>query len=59
MINSNPYSKVSYTQAVGSIAYQSPQLLLNKPYSVKADIWAAGVTMYQLLFNFDLPFGNV
>jgi serine/threonine protein kinase len=26
---------------------------------VKADIWAAGITIYQLLFNYDLPYGNV
>ena len=46
----NPYSKRDFTQ-IGSPIYKSPQLWKGVPYSAKADIWAVGVSFYQLLYN--------
>ena len=40
---------------VGSIYYLSPEILLNKPYDTKSDIWALGVLLYELL-TFKMPF---
>jgi len=34
---------------IGSPLYMSPEALLNKEYSQKGDIWALGVTMYEIL----------
>lgn len=40
---------------VGTWCYLAPERLANIPYTAKADIWAAGVTMFAALFN-DMPF---
>jgi SNF-related kinase len=36
---------------VGSPLYMSPQALKHSKYSDKSDIWAIGVTAYELLFG--------
>ena len=36
---------------VGSPLYMSPQALKSSKYSDKSDIWAIGVTTYELLFG--------
>ena len=41
----------------GSPLYMAPEVLLNKPYSDKADLWSIGVMIYLMHFNenpFDL-----
>ena len=38
------------TLAVGTYAYNSPQLLEGKPYTALCDMWSVGVTLYELLF---------
>ena len=35
--------------------YLSPEILLNKPYDAKSDIWALGILLYELL-TFKMPF---
>jgi len=35
--------------------YLSPEILFNKPYDIKSDIWALGVLLYELL-TFKMPF---
>eukprot|EP00961_Rhodomonas_salina_P224635 3036943-Rhodomonas_salina.2 len=41
--------------ACGTPGYMAPELLEQRPYRCKVDIWAIGVTLYQLLCGF-LPF---
>ena len=40
---------------MGSVHYLSPEVLVGKPFSIASDIYAAGVTFYQLLTGV-LPF---
>ena len=35
----------------GSPLYMAPELILNKEYNSKADLWSYGIIMYQLLFG--------
>lgn len=35
--------------AVGSLAYSSPELVKGEPYSYKTDIWALGCIIYELV----------
>lgn len=38
---------------VGTIAYLSPEVAAGKEYSHKADVWALGVILYEMIFGFD------
>ena len=40
---------------VGTPYYLSPEIIMNKPYDAKSDIWALGVLLYELL-TFKMPF---
>jgi serine/threonine protein kinase len=40
---------------VGTPIYMSPQVLKQKPYTSKTDIWSLGVMFYELVFG-KLPF---
>ncbi len=40
---------------VGTTYYMSPEIMLNKEYGNKVDIWSVGVVFYELLTN-SLPF---
>lgn len=35
----------------GSPLYMAPELIFNKKYDTKADLWSFGIVMYQLLFG--------
>lgn len=35
----------------GSPLYMAPELILNKKYNSKADLWSYGIIMYQMLFG--------
>lgn len=37
------------TALAGTFQYMAPEVLQNRPQTVKADVWSAGVTLYQLL----------
>jgi serine/threonine protein kinase len=39
----------SMTLVLGSPLYMSPELVSNKPYTEKVDVWSLGVITYQLL----------
>ena len=41
----------------GSPLYMSPEIILDKEYNSKADLWSYGTIMYQLLFGFH-PFDS-
>ena len=45
-VNTESSLKDKFT--VGSPLYMSPQMLLEKVHSFKNDIWALGVTMYEV-----------
>lgn len=36
---------------VGTPIYMSPQVLKQKPYTAKSDVWSLGVMYYELLFG--------
>jgi len=38
-------------EMVGSPLYMSLQLLLNKEYTSKSDIWSLGIMFYEMLFG--------
>lgn len=40
---------------VGTPAYMAPEVVMGKTYDNKCDVWALGVTMYQLLTG-QVPF---
>ena len=37
------------TLVLGSPLYMAPELVSNKPYTEKVDVWSLGVITYQLL----------
>ena len=43
---------------VGTPYYLSPEIITNKPYDSKCDIWALGVLLYELM-TFKMPFNAV
>ena len=43
------------TDAVGTVDFVSPEIALGKPYGKDVDIWAIGVSIYELLTG-NLPF---
>ena len=46
-----------FTDTVGTVPYQAPELLENKPYGKPVDVWALGVSLYHLLTR-NFPFGD-
>lgn len=47
-----------FTDYVGTASYQSPEIVLQRPYDGRAaDIWAMGVTLYFMYFG-KLPFNR-
>ena len=45
------------TEPFGTFSYAAPEVLLEKPYNFKADLWTVGVITYLLLAGF-LPFDD-
>ena len=43
---------------VGTPYFLSPEIITNKPYDAKCDIWALGVLLYELM-TFKMPFNAV
>ena len=43
---------------VGTPYFLSPEIISNKPYDAKSDIWALGVLLYELM-TFKMPFNAV
>jgi 5'-AMP-activated protein kinase catalytic alpha subunit len=41
----------------GTLPFKAPEILEEKPYDFKVDVWALGVTLFKMLFN-SYPFGN-
>jgi serine/threonine protein kinase len=37
-------------------AYMAPEMISEKPFTTKVDMWALGVILYQLVFSNKLPF---
>jgi serine/threonine-protein kinase ULK/ATG1 len=37
--------------SVGSPLYMSPEAYRNNQYSIKSDIWAVGITLYEMLIG--------
>ncbi len=48
-----PSEKVNET--CGTLAFIAPEILLNKYYDFKVDIWSLGIVIYKIIFN-TLPF---
>jgi serine/threonine protein kinase len=40
---------------VGSYQYMPPEMLIGEIYDRTADVWAAGVILYELLAGIDMP----
>lgn len=60
MVSDFGFSKVlrglKLTETIcGTPVYGSPQVFSHENYSLKADVWAFGVILYELLHN-DVPF---
>lgn len=47
--------KETSSDPYGSLSFKAPEILLQKPYNFKVDIWALGVTLYYMVFK-HLPF---
>ena len=47
--------KYYHNEIIGSISYASPEILENKPWNQKTDLWSLGIITYFLLTGF-LPF---
>ena len=45
------------TEPFGTFSYAAPEVLLEKPYNFKADLWTIGIITYLLLAGF-LPFDD-
>ena len=43
---------------VGTFYFLSPEIITNKPYDTKSDVWALGVLLYKQL-TFKMPFNAV
>jgi len=51
----SPSTAVAHT-VIGTPYYLSPELCNGQPYGAKADVWALGVVLYELLTAGQLPF---
>ena len=52
---SRDYSKCKMMSQTGKIEYNAPEILINNSYNELVDIWAAGISIYQMLTR-ALPF---
>jgi len=48
-------SKEKAKTTVGTPYYLSPEIINNKPYDTKSDIWSLGILLYQMM-TFKMPF---
>ena len=42
----------------GSLCFKAPEIVLERPYNYKVDIWSLGITLYFLLYG-HTPFNKV
>lgn len=47
-----------YPKLVGSPLYMPPEMILNMPQTIKADVWSLGCTLYQLIDPQGFHLGN-
>ena len=41
----------------GSPLYMAPEMMLNKKYNIKSDLWSIGIILYEMIYNIH-PYGN-
>lgn len=42
---------------IGTLDYMAPEIIKNKPYGAKTEVWSLGIIFYQLLY-FEYPFNG-
>ena len=52
---SRDYSKCKMMSQTGKLEYNAPEILIDSSYNELVDIWAAGISIYQMLTR-NLPF---